>query len=163
MPQDKRLPLKKPEGQYCFACGTANPIGLNLHFYSIEDIVCSDVTLERVHEGWESMAHGGIVSTILDEIMSWAVMYSKKSLFVTRKMNIKYIRPVFIGVPLMAKGRVSDSSEHPKVKVRGELVDNQGRLLARSLGEFVLLSDEKLFSVPGVMKEQMQELFKTFQ
>jgi len=162
MEEENRIALSKPEGQHCFACGTANPIGLNLQFYVRGDTVCTDITLEKVHEGWENMAHGGIVSTLLDEIMSWAVMYTKKSFFVTRKMRIKYIRPVLIGTPLTVKGRVTDASEPPKVGARGDLVDEQGRLLVRSVGEFVVVSNDQLSSVPEGMKQQMLSLFQQF-
>ena len=63
--------IPKLEGYNCFACGTANPIGLNLHFYLRGGYLCSDITLGKNYEGWENMAHGGIVSTLLDEVMSW--------------------------------------------------------------------------------------------
>ena len=55
--------------------------------------------------GWENMVHGGIISALLDEVMSWAIMYHKKTFLVTRKMSIKYIRPVPVETPLTAKGR----------------------------------------------------------
>jgi len=42
--EEKRVDIEKPEGHHCFACGTANPIGLNLKFYSLGDAVCSDIT-----------------------------------------------------------------------------------------------------------------------
>ena len=53
--------IPKLEGTHCFACGTDNPIGLNLSFYRQGDYICSDFTLGKNHEGWENMAHGGIV------------------------------------------------------------------------------------------------------
>ena len=99
----ERVELPKIKGQYCFACGTANPIGLNLRFYFLGDAVCSEITLDKVYEGWQNVAHGGIVSTLLDEIMSWTIMYFKKVLLVTRKMDVKYVKPVLIGTPLTVK------------------------------------------------------------
>ena len=88
---DERFDIEKPQGHGCFACGTANPIGLNLQFYRLGDSVCSDITLTKHHEGWENIAHGGIISTMIDETMSWAILYFKRVFMVTRKMNIKYI------------------------------------------------------------------------
>ena len=63
--------IPKLQGYNCFACGTENPIGLNLKFYVCGKYMCSDVALGKDYEGWENMAHGGIVSTLLDEVMSW--------------------------------------------------------------------------------------------
>ena len=159
----EKVPIPKIEGYDCFACGTDNPIGLNLTFYRLGDAVCSDITLEKIHEGWENMAHGGIVSTLLDEVMSWAVMYSKKVFLVTRNMKIKYIRPVLIGTQLRVAGRLTDDSEPPKIRARAEIRDNKGRLFVRSSAEFVELSKEEFALVPEGMKEDMSSLFKKFE
>ena len=101
--------ISKVKGYHCFACGTANPIGLNLNFYRLGDTVCSDITLGRSYEGWENLVHGGIISTLLDEVMSWTIIYFKKVFFVTRKMDVKYIKPVKVGMPLTVKGKLMDS------------------------------------------------------
>jgi len=163
MSEEKRVPIKKLQGHNCFACGTANPIGLNLQFYRFGDAVYSDITLGKNHEGWENMAHGGIVSTLLDEVMSWTIMYFKKTFLVTRKMEVKYIRPVLIGTPLIIKGEVMDDSKPPRIKARAEIRDNESNLLVRSLGEFVELPMEKLSSVPEGLKEEMLSLFNNFE
>jgi len=160
--KEERIEIPKLQGHHCFACGTANPIGLNLEFYCLGDVVCSEITLEKVHEGWDNMAHGGIVSTLLDELMSWAIMYSKRIFLVTRKMDVKYIKPVLIGVPLTVTGRLMDDSEPPKIKARGEIRDNERRLLVRSNSEFVAIPEERLSSVPKGMKEEMFSLFECF-
>ncbi len=163
MTAEEKVPIEKPEGHHCFACGTANPIGLNLTFYRSGDVVCSDITLGKVYEGWENMAHGGIVSTLLDEVMSWAIMYSKKVFLVTRNMKIKYIRPVLIGTPLTVTGQLTDDSEPPKIRAKAEIRDNKGRLYVRSTAEFVEVADEDFNTVPGGMKEQMLSLFSRFE
>ena len=162
MNEDKRISIEKLQGHNCFACGTANPIGLNLQFYNLGNEVCSEISLGKNHEGWENMAHGGIVSTLLDEVMSWTIMYFKRIFLVTRKMDIKYIRPVLIGTPLTVKGRVLDESEPPKIKARAEIRDNEGHLLVRSSAEFVAVSGEKLSLVSEGLKEEMVALFKGF-
>ena len=158
----KKIRIPKPEGHYCFACGTDNPIGLNLLFYRLGDTVCSEVTLEKVHEGWENVAHGGIITTLLDEVMSWAIMYSKKAFSVTRKMNIKYIRNVSIGIPLTVCGAMLDDSAPPKVKAKSEIRDEEGRLLVRGSGEFVILPEEKFPSRGRDFKTEMRSLFEKF-
>ena len=136
---------------------------MNLQFYRFGDAVYSDITLGKNHEGWENMAHGGIVSTLLDEVMSWTIMYFKKTFLVTRKMEVKYIRPVLIGTPLIIKGEVMDDSKPPRIKARAEIRDDESNLLVRSLGEFVELPMEKLSSVPEGLKTEMLSLFENFE
>jgi acyl-coenzyme A thioesterase PaaI-like protein len=159
--EEKRVPVRKPTGHCCFACGTANPIGLNLQFYRLGDAVCTDITLGKYHEGWQDMAHGGIISTLLDEAMSWTVMVLKKTFLVTRKMDIKYIRNVPIGVPLTVTGLLVDDAAPPRIHARGEIRDDQGRLLVRSNAEFVVLPEEKFSSLPSDFKAQMRSVFES--
>ena len=163
MTVEERVKIQKPQGYHCFACGTANPIGLNLQFYRLADAVYSDITLEKNHEGWENVAHGGIVSTLLDEVMSWTIMYFKKIFLVTRKMEVKYIRPVLIGTPLVIKGEVMDDSEPPKIRARADIRDDERNLLVRSNGEFIELPKDKLSAVPMGLKEEMLSLFENFE
>jgi acyl-CoA thioesterase FadM len=99
---------------------------------------------------------------MLDEVMSWTVLYFKRSFFVTRKMDIKYVKPVPIGRPLIVSGSISGNSHTAgteKIRAKGHIVDSDGHLLARSSGEFVLLPKEKLRDVPDAVKQEMLALF----
>jgi acyl-coenzyme A thioesterase PaaI-like protein len=154
---EEKIKIKKPEGYLCFACGTANPIGLNLEFYAVGNKVISEVTLNKYHVGWSDIAHGGIISTILDEVMSWTILYYKRCFFVTRKLEIKYIKPVKTGVPLVASGSIETSCEYEKIlTVTGELRDKQNTLLAKAKGEFIKINREEI--QPG-FKDSEKEIF----
>ena len=158
----ERVEIPKMQGHSCFACGTANPIGLNLEFYRSGDAICSDVTLGKYHEGWENMAHGGIISTLLDEVMSWTILYFKRIFFVTRKMEVKYVKPVLIGTPLTVRGRLIKEKREGFVEVQAEIRDEGGKILCKAVGEFVELPAEKLAVVPEGVKRDMDDLFKKF-
>lgn len=162
MAEEERVDIPKIEGYCCFACGTANPIGLNLCFYRSGENVCSDITLGKYHEGWDNMAHGGMVSTLLDEVMSWTIIYFKRVFFVTRKMEVKYIKPVLIGAPLTLRGRLVKERKKPYIGVEAKIVDDKGRILSKAKGEFVELPVEKLSVVPEALKKEMALLFKRF-
>ncbi len=160
--EKEKISIEKLKGYGCFACGTANPIGLNMQFYRHGDAVCSEIILSKQYEGWENMAHGGIVSTLLDEIMSWTVMYFKKSLLVTRKMEIKYIKPVPLDTLLVVSGRLRRAVQEPKIEASGEIRNGAGNLLVRSAGEFVMVPEEKLPAVSQTLKKDIFRLFEKF-
>jgi acyl-coenzyme A thioesterase PaaI-like protein len=159
---DERIDIPKLQGHGCFACGTENPIGLNLRFYRANESVCTDITLSKYHEGWQNMAHGGIISTLLDEVMSWTIIYFRRVFFVTRRMEIKYIRPVLVGVPLSVKGRLTKEMRGPYLGAVAEVFDESGQILARAKGEFVELPKDRLELVPEGLKEDMVNLFNRF-
>jgi uncharacterized protein (TIGR00369 family) len=156
----ERINLPKLNGHGCFACGTANPIGLNLEFYRNRDRIFSDITLKKNYEGWDGMAHGGIISTLLDEVMSWTIIYLKGVFFVTRKMEVKYIRPVLIGTPLTVRGELREERRERFIRAQAKIMDDRGRILAKAGGEFVELPPERLSMVPDGMKREMVDLFR---
>jgi acyl-coenzyme A thioesterase PaaI-like protein len=141
----ERIEIPKPVGYNCFACGTANPIGLHLEFFRSGNSVCSEITIGKNHAGWENISHGGIISTLLDEVMSWTILYFKRVFFLTRKMEVKYIKPVLVGTPLLVKGTLAEVSEpYNRIRVRAEIRDDKGTLLARSTGEFIQIDKDDL-------------------
>jgi uncharacterized protein (TIGR00369 family) len=155
----KRVDLPKLENHNCFACGVSNPIGLNLCFYYMGNSICADITLGQYYVGWENMAHGGIITALLDETMAWAVIFFKRSFFVTRKMEVKYIRPVQVGIPLNVKARIGQEMKNHRMEVMAELFDGRDRILAKGTGEFAILSKEQMALVPEAKKMEMQGLF----
>jgi len=100
--EQKKILIPRLEGYHCFACGTENPIGLKMSFYCLGRTVRSDLTLSEKHVGWENIVHGGVISTVLDEIMGWAVIAFKREFFVTRKIEVRYLRPVTVHTPVTA-------------------------------------------------------------
>lgn len=163
MGEEERVELPHLQGHGCFACGTENPIGLNLRFYKKGDTVCTEITLDKVYEGWEGIVHGGIVSTLLDEVMSWTILYLKRVFIVTRNMTVKYIRPIMIGTPLLVTGQMTNTHKFPRIGAEAEIRDKEGGLLVKSNGEFVALSEDKFSSIPESYKKEMTLLFEKFE
>ena len=158
-----RIPIPILEGHDCFACGTNNPIGLKLKFYRQDNYICSNVTLTRNHVGWQNMAHGGIISTLLDEVMSWTVIYFKKSFSVTRRMGVRYLRPVPVGVTLTVKGTITSDEGKRRCQAEALLEDDEEKVLAKGEADFAILSADRLQDFPETFKKQMMELFKRYE
>ena len=84
-------PLAHAAQNRCFGCGEANANGLQLKFFLAEDgtVVCPATIPDRF-EGHPGYLHGGIIATLLDEIMS-KVMRSRGVLSMTRHMEVDYL------------------------------------------------------------------------
>ena len=132
----------------CFGCGEQNPIGLRLQFHRIGDEVQANFTPKKAHEGYAAMMHGGIVSTLLDEAMSWAVI-DRGHLAVTAKMEIEFKRPVPVAEPLLVIGRV-ERDRRRLVEAAGELRSESGDLLATAHALFMRVSDEQQRAWEGI-------------
>jgi acyl-coenzyme A thioesterase PaaI-like protein len=60
---------------YCFVCGKDNPQGLKIKVTYLPEEMAAEtqVALPREYQGWADVIHGGILSTLLDEMMAHAV------------------------------------------------------------------------------------------
>jgi uncharacterized protein (TIGR00369 family) len=119
----------------CFACGDANPIGMRLEIELGEGTATTTWTPGRDFVGWEGKVHGGLLATLLDEVMAWAPS-SYDSWAVTAEMRIRYRGPANPGEPLTAKGWVTERRRRI-YHVRGEVRGAKGRLIADAEGRFL--------------------------
>jgi uncharacterized protein (TIGR00369 family) len=133
---DNLTPLVHAAQNRCFGCGRANSFGLRLEFMLAPDgtVVCSTAVAESF-EGHPGYLHGGIIATLLDETMSKALR-AKGLTAMTRHMEVDYRRPVPSTTPIRMEGRVV-SSEGRKHWVEANILDSDGKALARSKGLFV--------------------------
>jgi acyl-coenzyme A thioesterase PaaI-like protein len=91
---------------HCFACGDRNPIGLRLRFSRDERGVTAQFIPQPEHQGFEKTVHGGIISTVLDEAMAWAI--AQAGIWaVTGEMRVRFRRPLRVGEATVVTARVT--------------------------------------------------------
>src|ERR1035437_994551 len=79
----------KTEPHACFGCGELNEAGLHLQLHLEPGRCWTELVIPDRFEGWEGIVHGGIISTILDEVMSWSLI-ERDSWGVTARPNIDF-------------------------------------------------------------------------
>lgn len=99
--------------------------------------------------GYPRICHGGIIATVLDEIMSILVSVCRQSQLlsienVTADLRIKYIKPVTLPAVILVRAKVRDIQKDKKYFVNAEIVDAEGTGLATAEGLFIHVSREKL-------------------
>jgi uncharacterized protein (TIGR00369 family) len=119
----------------CFACGDKNPIGMRLHIELGEGTATTTWAPGDDFVGWEDKVHGGLLATLLDEVMAWAPS-SYDSWAVTAEMNIRFRSPANPGETLTARGWV-DQRRRRIYHVLGEVRGQDGRLVADAQGRFL--------------------------
>ncbi len=130
------------EPHSCFACGSLNVHGLHLELHAGDDRCWTELELDGRFQGWEGIAHGGIVCTILDEVMAWALV-DHDVWGVTARMRVDFKRPVPIGRRIRGEGRVVDARRRV-IYAEGVLVDAEdGTELARAEATFVAAPDSR--------------------
>lgn len=135
-------PLPHTAQNRCFGCGEANPIGLHLEFFLAEDgIVVCMAEVADTFEGPHGLLHGGIIATLLDEIMSKAVR-SHGIVAMTRHMEVDYLWPVPSGRPIRMEARVT-RNEGRKHWAEAKIMDAGESVLAHAKGLFVEVSQRR--------------------
>lgn len=128
--------------QNCFACGTQNLCGLKMSFASNGKQVRSLLAVPEHYRGWNKLVHGGILATILDEIMSWTAIHLTKHFILTRNINIEFKKPVYIDSQLTATSEIIER-DGKNALLEGRITDDSGALCCLSKANFVLFSKEE--------------------
>jgi uncharacterized protein (TIGR00369 family) len=131
------------EPHRCFACGELNEGGLRLVLHTSPDGAWTETALAATFQGWDAVAHGGIVCTLLDEVMAWSVI-GRGTWGVTARLNVAFRRPIATGRVIRAEGRVVENHRRA-VRTAGRVFDPAtGEELATAEGTFMALPADQL-------------------
>jgi uncharacterized protein (TIGR00369 family) len=133
-------PLQIRADHGCFGCGAANPQGLHLSFTTTDDGVSATFTPLEAHQGYEHVVHGGIISTLLDEAMAWAVA-AAGIWAVTGEMQVRFRQPLLVGEAVSLTGVVTD--------VRTRAISASGQVAREADGRTVATATAMFVRVPA--------------
>lgn len=127
------LDLRDDRG--CFVCGPENGIGLHLAFEFAEGVATTQFRPLPEHQGYRGISHGGILATVLDEVMVYAAV-SLGRWAATAEMTVRYLRPAPTDELLTFTGRVVKDRSR-LVECEGECRAPDGRLLATATAKLI--------------------------
>ncbi|MFP6671827.1 MAG: PaaI family thioesterase, partial [Pirellulaceae bacterium] len=104
MSQDNDSLPVRDDGHNCFVCGPHNAIGLRVKFQLDGDVCRGEFTPGRDHCGYDGITHGGILFSLLDDVMAnW--LYLKGLRCFTAKCEIRYRNPLPVGCRVLLAGK----------------------------------------------------------
>jgi acyl-coenzyme A thioesterase PaaI-like protein len=127
---------------HCFACGTLNEHGMGLELH-VEPRRCwTELTFERRFEGWDGIAHGGILCTLLDEVMAWSLV-GEDNWGLTVRISVEFRKPVEVGQRIRVEGWITRSRRRI-VDTAAHIVDaNTGQELATATGVYIAADETR--------------------
>ena len=137
---EKYTQLPNSSDHNCFGCSPINKSGLQMKFYADDNTVYSDVTVPDHLCGWSNITHGGVLTTILDEIMSWTALHFIKRITMTKTMEIEFIKPAYMNNPLKAEGRVQEVTGKHDAVLEGVIYNSKGDVCVKSTANFAIFS-----------------------
>jgi uncharacterized protein (TIGR00369 family) len=128
------------DDNHCFVCGELNMSGLRMRprIDAATQSASMRLAIPRVFQGWQGMAHGGILATLLDETCA----YATKGLVahvVTAEITITYKKPVPLETALLVTATV--------ISRRRKIIEVQGKI--EIFGEIYAEARAKMFDVTG--------------
>ena len=112
----------------CFVCGPGNPAGLNVRFRLDGDVCRAEFTPGEAHVGYDGVTHGGILFSLLDDVMANVVFLRGERCY-TAKAEVRYRQPLPAGTPVRLEGR--------QQRRKGRLAMLEGRVMRADNGSVV--------------------------
>ena len=130
-----------PHTRSCFVCGESNPIGLRLRFETDGRLVQTRFRPRPEHIGFKHVVHGGLLATLLDEIMVWACAVSTKQFAFCAELKVRFLQPARPDEEFLAIAELP-ADRRRLFHAKAELRNSRNKLLATATGKYVPLKPE---------------------
>jgi len=133
-----------PHTYSCFCCGEANAAGLRLRLETDGSIVQTHLRFKPEHTGFKAVVHGGLIATVLDEVMAWACAVSARRFAYCAELTVRFLRPIQPGQEIIAAGELIANRKNRVFETKGELHELSGEILAQATGKYLPVSAKDL-------------------
>ena len=133
-----------PHTRSCFVCGEANPAGLRLRFETDGRVVETRFVPRAEHVGFRQTIHGGLIATLLDEIMVWACAVQTKRFAFCAELNVRFLGPVRPDEPVVASGELVSNRRDKLFEAKAELRNQADQLLATATGKYIPIKEAEV-------------------
>lgn len=138
-----------PHTHSCFVCGESNACGLKIRFETDGRVVQARFRPRPEHIGFKQTVHGGIIATLLDEIMVWACAVQTHRFAYCVELNVRFSNPGRPGEELVATGELVSNRRDKLFEAKGELRDQAGLLLASATGKYLAMKEADVSEMLG--------------
>ncbi len=125
----------------CFGCGGENLRGLRLELFREGARVSTSCRMPAHFAGFAGVTHGGVLATLLDEVMTWAAIEHEGGWCLSGELLVRYLRPAPVEALLRAWGEPGERRKG-YLLCRGQIEDGAGAVLVRGEGKFFPISQE---------------------
>ena len=131
---------KLPRSRGCFVCGKPedNPrsLGVDIFWDGGEEKTEIKISPDHTWCGYEGIVHGGLIASVFDDAMAWAVRQTIGGWAVTGEMSVRYLRPVKANHEYTVEGRV-DKLSGRRITTAALMTDERGKKVAEAKALFI--------------------------
>jgi uncharacterized protein (TIGR00369 family) len=124
----------------CFVCGKENSGGLQLDFSFSEDGWSAETVFlpDEKYQGWPGIVHGGMIMTVLDEVMAKAAVQRGYNV-VTGEMTVKLKNPAKTGEQLRCRGAI-ETIKKRIIYAGASATREDGTVIAEATAKLVIIA-----------------------
>lgn len=132
-----------PHTASCFVCGESNASGLKIRFETDGAKARARFVPRLEHIGFKDTVHGGILATLLDEIMVWACAIQTRRFAYCAELTIRFQSPARPGQEVFLTGELAANRRNKLFEAKGEIRDASGQVLATGSGKYIPIKEIK--------------------
>lgn len=132
-----------PHTRSCFVCGESNSIGLKLVMETDDRIVQVRFTPRAEHVGFKGVVHGGIIATLLDELMVWACAVGTNQFSYCAEFTTRFLKPLRPGETALAQAELTANRRNRIFEARATLQSEEKVELAYAVGKYIPLKPDE--------------------
>ncbi len=131
----------------CFGCGRNNPAGLKLDFKWDGRTARAEFVPGKHHQGWKGIVHGGIITCVLDEAMTYAVHF-QGTICLTARMSVSFKRPALVNERLIITSSTTKNTKR-LIETRASVSGQDGTLVAQATATQFVVGTRMGYSAEG--------------
>ncbi|MPQ45660.1 PaaI family thioesterase [Marinifilum sp. N1E240] len=146
-------PYKSTENGKCFGCSPDNEQGLQMQFFEQDEYIISEWDPKSHLSGFKNILHGGIQTTILDEIACWVVFVKCQTAGVTTALNAKFKNSAFTDKGKLTVRAKLISQERKFANIHAEIIGSDGKVCSEAEVQYMIFPQAlaiKKFEYPGI-------------
>lgn len=132
------------DDQMCYVCGPKNTAGLRLQFeHPKAGYLASSIVFEKHHQGYKNIVHGGLIATVLDEMMV-NLCWKEDKPVVTAELTVRLKKPAKVGQMIMLEGCIREE--------KGRAIYTSATAKDGDSGELLAEADAVCIRIPAVVR-----------
>jgi acyl-coenzyme A thioesterase PaaI-like protein len=148
-----------PHTGSCFVCGESNASGLRLRFETDGRAVLTRFQARGDHVGFKGTIHGGIIATVLDEIMVWACAVQTQRFAYCAELSVRFASPLRPGQEVFASGEMVSNRRNKLFEAKSELRSESGVVLATGSGKYLPVKESEIAEMLTDFRGEPGDLF----
>ena len=150
--------IQTPWPGQCFGCSPTNRHSLRLRFYPTENGCLARCNIPEHYCGFDGIVHGGVTTTLLDEVAAWTMAMKIGQPGLTVKLEVHYYGPVPTETDLIVEGILLGRDEKSAF-VRSTVYSEAGASLAEAESTWRLATLSRASQIMGVPKLALEQFF----